>query len=258
MSTLTCGRENIHAETYGHFIKLFVTSGSEQDRMFHAIDTIPTVRAKAQWCFKWFGGSGRSFASRLIAFAIVEGVFFCSSFAAIYWFRQRGILPGLCFSNELIARDENMHMRFACLLYGELQDKLPRSDIYAMLDEAVVLEKSFFHCEYVGSILRASFHSRGLAALRTPFLGLNAELMGEYIEYVADCLLAYLDIPPYYQTLNPVGRVFQLPRFGHRLIISVVLIHGCPSLAREVEFLRTCCIGVQRADYWIIETAVDS
>ena len=141
---LTSARENIHAETYGHFIKLFVSTGDEQDQLFRAIETVPTVKAKAQWCFKWFDSAGRSFASRLVAFAIVEGVFFCSSFAAIYWFRQRGVLPGLCFSNELIARDENMHMRFACLLYAELQVKLPRSEIYAMLDEAVALEKSFF------------------------------------------------------------------------------------------------------------------
>ena len=143
-------RENIHAETYGHFVKLFVTPAAEQDRLFRAVETVPTVRAKAQWCFRWFNRHGRSFASRLIAFAIVEGVFFCSSFAAIYWFRQRGVLPGLCFSNELIARDENMHMRFACLLYAELQQQLPRAEIYAMLDEAVVLEKLFFSCECVG------------------------------------------------------------------------------------------------------------
>ena len=148
MRFLTYTRENIHAETYSHFVQLFVATGDEQDRLFRAIDTVPTVRAKAQWCFKWFDSRARSFASRLIAFAIVEGVFFCSSFAAIYWFRQRGLLPGLCFSNELIARDENMHMRFACLLYTELQDKLPLSEIYAMLAEAVALEKSFFSGEY--------------------------------------------------------------------------------------------------------------
>ena len=123
-------------------------TGAAQDRLFRAIETVPTVQAKAQWCFRWFDSKNRSFASRLVAFAIVEGVFFCSSFAAIYWFRQRGLLPGLCFSNELIARDENMHMRFACLLYSELQDKLSRLDIYAMLDEAVVLEKAFFSGEF--------------------------------------------------------------------------------------------------------------
>ena len=137
-------RENIHAETYGHFIKLFISAGGEQDRLFRAIDTVPTIRAKAQWCFRWFNKSDCSFPSRLIAFAIVEGVFFCSSFAAISWFRERGILPGLCFSNELIARDEYMHMRFACLLYAELQVKLSQDEIYAMVDEAVVLEKAFF------------------------------------------------------------------------------------------------------------------
>ena len=126
-------------------MQLFINSGEEQDRLFHAIETVPTVRAKAQWCFKWFDYRSRSFASRLVAFAIVEGVFFCSSFAAIYWFRQRGLLPGLCFSNELIARDENMHMRFACLLYAELQEKLPLPEIYAMLAEAVTLEKMWKH-----------------------------------------------------------------------------------------------------------------
>ena len=140
-------RENIHAETYGHFVRLFVAIADEQRRLFRAIETVPTIQAKAQWCFRWFNRNECSFASRLIAFAIVEGVFFCSSFAAIYWFRQRGILPGLCFSNELIARDENMHMRFACLLYSELQEKMSTTDIYAMLDEAVLLEKAFFSGE---------------------------------------------------------------------------------------------------------------
>ena len=137
-------RENIHAETYGHFIKLFISTGGEQDRLFRAIETVPTIRAKARWSFRWFNKSDCSFASRLVAFAIVEGMFFCSSFAAIYWFRQRGILPGLCFSNELIARDEDMHMRFACLLYAELQVKLSQDEVYAMVDEAVNLEKAFF------------------------------------------------------------------------------------------------------------------
>ena len=130
-------------------MRLFTSTADEQDGLFRAIETVPTVQAKAQWCFRWFDRDRKSFASRLIAFAIVEGVFFCSSFAAIYWFRQRGLLPGLCFSNELIARDENMHMRFACLLYCELQDKLSRDEICAMLDEAVGLEKAFFSCTCV-------------------------------------------------------------------------------------------------------------
>ena len=211
---LTVRRENIHAETYGHFVKLFITTAGEQDHLFQAIDTVPAIRAKARWCFQWFNRSERSFASRLIAFAIVEGVFFCSSFAAIYWFRQRGILPGLCFSNELIARDENMHMRFACLLYTELQTKLAHADIYAMLDEAVSLEKAFFsgECRYPCSTRFTD--QRGIAALPTPFVGLNASLMGDYIEYIADSLLAYLDIPPYYRALNPVSIIFVQPAIG--------------------------------------------
>ena len=132
-------------------MKLFVSDSQAQDQLFRAIDTVPTVRAKADWCFRWFDRKNHSFAYRLIAFAIVEGVFFCSSFAAIYWFRQRGLLPGLCFVNELIARDEHMHMRFACLLYAELQSQLPSSEVCEMLDEAVALEKSFFSGEHVRS-----------------------------------------------------------------------------------------------------------
>ena len=201
-------RENIHAETYGHFIRLFGSTIGEQDRLFRAIETVPTIQAKAQWCFRWFNRSERSFASRLVAFAIVEGVFFCSSFAAIYWFRQRGILPGLCFSNELIARDENMHMRFACLLYSELQVKLPRAEIYAMVIEAVSLEKAFFSGEYAHPPLTRVADQHCVAALRTPFVGLNADMMADYIECVADSLLAYLDVPPYYRNLNPVSNLY--------------------------------------------------
>lgn len=112
--------------------------------LFRAIETIPTVREKAKWCFKWLDRTAHPFAVRLIAFAIVEGIFFCSSFAAIYWFRSRGLLPGLCFSNELISRDESMHMRFACMLYSELLDSVAHEDIVQMVEEAVFLEKAFF------------------------------------------------------------------------------------------------------------------
>lgn len=166
MWVLTSYRENIHAETYGHFVKLFLPPGDAQDRLFRAIETVPTVQAKARWCLRWFDSGNQSFATRLVAFAIVEGVFFCSSFAAIYWFRQRGLLPGLCFSNELIARDENMHMRFACLLYAELREKLSRADIYTMLGEAVELEKAFFSGESSGLWPRRSL----LHTLQRPFV----------------------------------------------------------------------------------------
>ena len=205
MLSLTYIRENIHAETYGHFVRLFAPTPDTRDQLFGAIETVPTVQAKADWCFKWFDRATRPFASRLVAFAIVEGVFFCSSFAAIYWFRQRGLLPGLCFSNELIARDENMHMRFACLLYAELRGKLPRADIHAMLDEAVALEKAFFAgaCG-ISHFICPAVVDVSLDALHVPFLGLNASLMNEYIEYVADGLLVCLGMTPYYETPNPV------------------------------------------------------
>lgn len=137
-------RENIHAETYSHFVKLFITDPSEQQRLFRAIETIPTVREKASWCLKWFDRDAHPFVVRLVAFAIVEGIFFCSSFAAIYWFRSRGLLPGLCFSNELIARDEDMHMRFACMLYSQLDQSMSAHDIVEMVEEAVILEQAFF------------------------------------------------------------------------------------------------------------------
>ena len=186
-------------------MKMFISSGQEQDRLFRAIETVPTVQAKAEWCFRWFDRDGCSFATRLIAFAIVEGVFFCSSFAAIYWFRQRGILPGLCFSNELIARDETMHMRFACLLYSELQEKVTDSEIYEMLDEAVELEKAFFSGEWVSLASEWDAVDGLLDALCTPVIGLNASLMSDYIEYVADSLLANLCLAAYYNKQNPVG-----------------------------------------------------
>ena len=144
MSTDLVIRENIHAETYAHFLRLFIKDADEQARLFYVIETIPTVRAKTIWCFQWFNRDACPFSVRLIAFAILEGIFFCSSFAAIYCFRERGILPGLCFSNELIARDKYLHMRFACLLYAELRAGIPVPYIHKMVQEAVDLEKASF------------------------------------------------------------------------------------------------------------------
>ncbi len=116
----------------------------EQSRLFSALHTMPSVRAKADWCLRWINSTEANFATRLVAFAIVEGVFFSSSFAAIFWIRSRGILPGLCMSNELIARDEGMHARFACLLSGHLRKKASTDVVHSMLIEAVQLEHQFF------------------------------------------------------------------------------------------------------------------
>ena len=125
-------------------MKLFIPDSSERERLFRATETRPTVKEKASWCSKWFNIDVHPFVVRLIAFAIVEGIFGCSSFAAIYWFRGHGVLPGLCFFNELLARDEAMHMWFACLLYSELQLGMASGDILRMVEEAVGLEKAFF------------------------------------------------------------------------------------------------------------------
>lgn len=119
---------------------------SELRRLFGAIDTIPSVRQKADWCLKWFDRSLYSFGTRLIAFAIVEGVFFSSSFAAIFWIRSRGLLPGLCHSNELIMRDEGQHMEFACKLYRVLAEDVPVAVVHGMIRDTVALEQAFFAC----------------------------------------------------------------------------------------------------------------
>ena len=129
-------------------MKVFISSGQEQDRLFRAIETVPTVQAKAEWCFRWFDRDGCSFATRLIAFAIVEGVFFSSSFAAVFWVRQKGILPGLVQANTMIIRDEGLHVKFACLLYNEMGFTVDVSVVHEMVEEAVELEKQFFRGEF--------------------------------------------------------------------------------------------------------------
>ncbi len=140
-------RENVHSETYAILIQELVSDASEQARLFSALETMPAVKAKADWCLKWINSTEAEFATRLVAFAIVEGVFFSSSFAAIFWIRSRGLLPGLCMSNELIARDEGMHARFACLLMRHMRKKAARDVVHHMLTEAVELEHRFFEGE---------------------------------------------------------------------------------------------------------------
>ncbi|PIL31869.1 hypothetical protein GSI_06573 [Ganoderma sinense ZZ0214-1] len=178
--------ENVHAEMYALLLQELIVDPGELARLFGAAATIPTVRAKADWCLKWFDRSTMSFGHRLVAFAIVEGVFFSSSFAAIFWVKSRGMLPGLCHSNELIMRDEGQHVEFACALYGLLNEKLPIGVIHAMLLEAVALEKAFFQ-----------------SALPKALRGLNAVLMDQYVEYVADFLLWRLCVPLLFGQTNP-------------------------------------------------------
>jgi ribonucleoside-diphosphate reductase beta chain len=178
--------ENIHSETYALLIDTYIKDDAEKDHLFNAIETVPCVKKKADWALKWIG-PGATFAERLIAFAIVEGIFFSGSFCSIFWLKKRGLMPGLTFSNELISRDEGMHCDFATLLYNDhIQNKLPKESIYKIITEAVAIEKEFI-----------------LEALPVRLIGMNSDLMSQYIEFVADRLLVELKCEKYYNSENP-------------------------------------------------------
>ena len=178
--------ENIHSETYSLLIDTYIKDASEKDRLFHAMDTIPCVRDKAQWALRWINSSN-SFAERLVAFAAVEGIFFSGSFCAIFWLKKRGKMPGLTFSNELISRDEGLHTEFACLLYRMLtHSRLSAATVHSIIAEAVTIEKSFI-CD----------------ALPVELIGMNATMMAQYIEYVADRLLLTLGYDKLFHATNP-------------------------------------------------------
>ena len=177
--------ENIHSEMYSLLIDTFIKDNDEKDKMFNAIDTLDCVKKKATWALKWID-TAPSFAHRLVAFAAVEGIFFSGSFCAIYWLKKRGLMPGLTFSNELISRDEGLHCDFACLLYSMMQNKLDPKEIEAIITEAVSFEKEFI-----------------TDALPVSLIGMNADMMGQYIEFVADRLLMSLGNEKVYKTANP-------------------------------------------------------
>lgn len=176
--------ENIHSETYALLIDTYIKDPSEKQRLFHAIDTVPAVKRKADWALRWIGQG--SFAERLVAFAAVEGIFFSGSFCSIFWMKKRGLMPGLTFSNELISRDEGLHCEFACLLYGMLAEKLSQAAVYDIISDAVRIEKEFV-----------------TDALPVNLIGMNAKLMQQYIEFVADRWLAELGYAKLYGASNP-------------------------------------------------------
>ena len=177
--------ENIHSETYSLLIDSYIKDPVEKDRMLRAIETIPCVQKKADWALRWI--SNGSFAERLIAFAAVEGIFFSGSFCSIFWLKKRGLMPGLTFSNELISRDEGLHRDFACLLYTDhIINKLPEEDIYNIIRDAVAIEQEFV-----------------TDALPVSLIGMNATLMNQYIEFVADHLLVSLRLKKIYNSSNP-------------------------------------------------------
>jgi ribonucleoside-diphosphate reductase beta chain len=177
--------ENIHSETYSLLIDTYIKNPVEKDKMLRAVDTIPCVKKKADWALRWIESG--SFAERLIAFAAVEGIFFSGSFCSIFWLKKRGLMPGLSFSNELISRDEGLHCDFACLLYTDhIKNQLPDGQVYEIILDAVEIEKEFV-----------------TSALPVSLIGMNAELMCQYIEFVADRLLLALGCKKHYNAINP-------------------------------------------------------
>jgi ribonucleoside-diphosphate reductase beta chain len=177
--------ENIHSETYSLLIDTYIKDPVEKDKLFHAIDTLACVKQKADWALRWIDKG--SFAERLIAFAAVEGIFFSGSFCSIFWLKKRGLMPGLSFSNELISRDEGLHCDFACLLYNNhIQNKLPKETITQIITDAVEIEKIFV-----------------TEALPVRLIGMNSDLMCQYIEFVADRLLVELGNEKVYNVSNP-------------------------------------------------------
>ena len=178
--------ENIHSETYSLLIDTYVRDTKEKDHLLNAIETVDCVQKKAQWALQWCERDNASFAERCVAFAAVEGIFFSGSFCAIFWLKKRGKMPGLCFSNELISRDEGLHCDFACLLYRKLVNKLPEERIVEIITNAVEIEKEFV-----------------VDALPVELIGMNSTLMCQYIEFCADRLLVALGCSKHYAASNP-------------------------------------------------------
>ena len=177
--------ENIHSETYSLLIDTYIKGTAEKTHLFNAIETLDCVKKKADWALRWIDKG--SFAERLVAFAAVEGIFFSGSFCSIFWLKKRGLMPGLSFSNELISRDEGLHCDFACLLYTKhLVEKLPKEKVMEIIIDAVAIEKEFV-----------------TDSLPVKLIGMNSDLMGQYIEFVADRLLVELGNQRVFNTVNP-------------------------------------------------------
>ncbi|KXJ94523.1 ribonucleotide reductase [Microdochium bolleyi] len=178
--------ENIHSETYSLLIDTYVKEPAQRTHLFNAIDTIPAIRKKADWALKWISDRESTFAQRLIAFAAVEGIFFSGAFASIFWLKKRGLMPGLTFSNELISRDEGLHTDFACLLFSHLKNRPSKKLVEEIIIDAVKIEQEFL-----------------TEALPCALLGMNSNLMKQYIEFVADRLLVALGNEKVYRATNP-------------------------------------------------------
>ena len=178
--------ENIHSESYSLLIESYIKNSEEKHKLFNAIENFPCIKKKSDWAQKWMHDNRSSFATRLVAFACVEGIFFSGAFCSIYWLKKRGLMPGLTFSNELISRDEALHTEFAVLLYNKLQKKMTKARIHEIIKEAVDIETEFI-CE----------------ALPCRLIGMNSELMTKYIQFVADRLCLQLGYDKIYNVANP-------------------------------------------------------
>ena len=178
--------ENIHSETYSLLIETYIRDKEEKHKLFNAIEHFPCIKKKSDWAQKWIHDNRSSFATRLVAFACVEGIFFSGAFCSIYWLKKRGLMPGLTFSNELISRDEALHCEFAILLYSKLVKKLDKARIHEIIKEAVDIETEFI-CE----------------ALPCRLIGMNSEMMTQYIQFVADRLCVQLGYKKIYNVANP-------------------------------------------------------
>jgi ribonucleoside-diphosphate reductase subunit M2 len=178
--------ENIHSETYSNLIETYIKNTTEKHKLFNAIEHFPCIKKKSDWALKWIRDNRSSFATRLIAFACVEGIFFSGSFCSIYWLKNRGLMPGLTFSNELISRDEALHCEFAILLYSKLIKKVDKTRVYEIVKEAVEIETEFI-CD----------------ALPCRLIGMNSELMSQYIQFCADRLVVQLGYKKIYNVSNP-------------------------------------------------------
>ena len=178
--------ENIHSEMYSLLIDTYIKDSNKKEKLFNAIDTIPSVGKKAKWALRWINDKDSNFATRLIAFACVEGIFFSGSFCAIFWLKKRGLMPGLTSSNELISRDEGLHTDFAVLMYNKLLKRLPQETIYDIIEEAVKIEKEFI-----------------IDSIPCKLIGMNSKMMSQYIEFVADRLLSQLGYKKLFNSKNP-------------------------------------------------------
>ena len=178
--------ENIHSHTYSNLIETYIKDKEEKSRLFNAISNYPCIKKKSDWAQKWIHDNRSSFATRLVAFACIEGIFFSGAFCSIFWLKKRGLMPGLTFSNELISRDEALHCEFAVLLYSKLVKKIDKARIYEIIKEAVEIELEFI-CD----------------ALPCRLIGMNSQMMTQYIQFVADRLSVQLGYKKIYNVLNP-------------------------------------------------------